>query len=103
MSIDLEKQIEEAAEKYSLNGDWTMFAEKEIVRKEAYISGAKSEAAKEYWQQGMYSEDEIWELLFDNTNIFLDWFQLAITNPEKANENRPDLLKWFESVKKKVW
>ena len=58
---DYEKEIVEAADlKYttqSANPPYCEIKEKAAIR--GFIEGAKSEAAKEYWQQGMYSEDDL--------------------------------------------
>ena len=52
-------------------------------------------------EEQVYTEEEVWKLLVENINIFLDWFKLVLTEPEMAKNNKPDLLKWFETVKKK--
>ena len=49
---DLEKQIEEAVIKYP--NEHTNQLPIEV----AFYDGAKSPEAKEYWQHGMYSEEE---------------------------------------------
>ena len=44
-------------------------------KKESFIAGVKSDAAKNYWRKGMYSEEEVKELfrkfVIENTNISL--------------------------------
>lgn len=74
---------------------------------------AKSETVKEYWIEqfkqnnklfialklmGMYSEDEVKSLLIQNTNIYLDYIKGIL---EGKNVEKPDLLKWFDEIKKK--
>lgn len=58
--VDLEKQIEEAADlkytKLSANPPYCEIKEKSAIR--GFVEGAKSEAAKAYHTKGMYSEDE---------------------------------------------
>lgn len=56
-------------------------------------AGAKSNTAKEYWQQGMYTEEEVKLLcakLLDN-----------FTNPEYLKTVVKDFPNWFEQNKKK--
>ena len=60
---DLEKQIEKAAiEEYKV---LKTILEPNIYNmlKETYIHAAKSNVAKAYWQQNMYSEEEVQVLL----------------------------------------
>ena len=63
---DLEKQIEEAGFQYNkrlYNPEVSSEEAIYINLEDAFIEGAKSEAAKEYWQQGMYSEEDLYEIL----------------------------------------
>lgn len=57
---DLEKQIEDAALNYSLK---SVNEEAQLYKGISFIKGAKSLEAKEYWQQGMYSEEDLYEIL----------------------------------------
>lgn len=76
---DYEKQIEEAAIESS-NGSWN-----ESDWTSGFIYGAKSPEAKEYWQQGMYSEEEVkrlcskaWLIKGDINDLiyqFDNWFE----------------------------
>lgn len=83
---DLEKQIEEAAYKY---GNKT----NSHVGDNNFIVGAKSEAAKEYWQQGMYSEEEVFNLI-DRI------YTTGIYQMETYNKSM-NLKAWFDQNKKK--
>lgn len=71
-----------------------------------FVAGAKSEAAKEYWQQGMYSEEEVLKLIRQA-------FQGARTKRRaelkvgydyvtglKRKYLYPDAKEWFEQNKK---
>ena len=85
---DLEKQIEEAAEiEYSIKDGLLSNRERDILRS-AYIKGAKSEVTKQYWQQGMYSEEEVCRLLN----------QCNCLSKSIADFNEQE---WFENNKKK--
>ena len=87
-SIGLEKQIEEAAEiEYSIKDGLLSNRERDISRS-AYIKGTKSEAAKAFHQQGMYSEEEVKQLL--------NQCNCLSKSIEDFNEQE-----WFEQNKKK--
>lgn len=69
-----EKEIGEAAEKYSIekHGIPEIWEKIQITETlfdsnitNAFIVGAKSPEAKQYWQQGMYSEEEVLNLIRD--------------------------------------
>ena len=46
----MKETLEEAAKLYADDGDWEIAEDDEfIIRREAFIKGAKSDAAKEYW------------------------------------------------------
>ena len=67
MNKDLEKQIEEAA--YN-NTESLMFSHNSLETKSmarrldnSFITGAKSETSKQYWQQGMYSKQQLNEAI----------------------------------------
>lgn len=87
-----EKNIEKAAEYYSnIIESISMQSFNKIQCADDYIAGVKSEAAKEYWQKGMYSEDEVIELL--SKMDYCGWV---------GNFAGPDVRKeWFEQNKKK--
>ena len=53
---DLEKKIEEAAKKYSLR---LGYHDEAFEDEEAFTIGALSHEAKEYWQQGMYTYQDL--------------------------------------------
>jgi len=79
--VDLEKQIEVDAEiyAYDISVDFAS-----VARINSFIQGAKSEAAKAYHTKGMYSEEEVLELLLNY-----------------AGENPIHLKEWFDKSKKK--
>ncbi len=80
---DYEKQIEEVAKNFS-----NIYSEREL-----FIDGAKSEAAKEYWQQGMCSEEEVFILI---EKIY----RTGIYQRETYNKSM-NLTEWFDNNKKK--
>lgn len=63
----------------------------------AYLDGAKSEAAKEYWQQGMYSK-EILKL------AWIAGYNKAVSsiNEDRYDEedNAPTFEQWFNNLSK---
>lgn len=74
-----EKKIEETANRI-VTGEFGSYGnEYKFNIAEKYFSiGAYSEAAKEYWQKGMYSKDEVEKIKIDlfklwNHTIGLDW------------------------------
>lgn len=75
---ELEKKVEEAAKKYIKD----YYSEQIMPKcvKDAFINGAKSPEAKEYWQKGMYSEEELLDLTdefswrHDKSVTFREWF-----------------------------
>lgn len=83
---DLEKQIEEAAKKESKERGYDEEAEYCIYR--GFLSGAKSEAAKNYWQQRMYSNLDIANMIA----ALGEWDTLSSRW----------LVKWFKINKKKL-
>lgn len=99
---DYKKATEEAAhEDFSYgakssvgSGTRSMYENK----KQSFIHGAKSEAAKEFHQQGMYSEEEVLKLLVDNLEVYLDWVDDGLRG--KLCE-KPKFSEWFEQNKKK--
>ena len=97
MSKDLEKQIEEAAiDEYKI---LKRILEPNIYNMlvETYIHAAKSEIAKQYWQQGMYSEEDMLNFSFWLLNNIGE-----TSNDRVAHfDNRHYLNKWLEQNKKK--
>lgn len=86
---DLEEKIEEAAEKI-----WTWMAQ---PQRDAFVLGAKSPEAKEYWQQGMWTPQQVIEML-------IDYVKSTESEKEKRDRwcpNRKNAIKWFEQYKKK--
>lgn len=84
---DYEKQIAKAAYKYShsrLNNAYYNFLE-----------GAKSPEAKEFHQQGMYSEEEVKALIWEGRTFFQARTDVAW---KYVREQFSD---WFEENKKK--
>ena len=63
-----------------------------------FIAGAKSKVAKEFHQQKMYSEVEVFNLLTANSHLLLDFIQDKL---QGKTAEKPDLLNWFNTVKKK--
>jgi hypothetical protein len=95
---DLEKQIEVAADNYSIleNGKARESQFFEITEKgldyqvtKAFISGVNSEVAKLFHQNGMYSEEELEDLMLefswrhDKRVTFKEWFK---GNKKKGKE-----------------
>lgn len=58
MDKDLEKKIEEAATKKYEKTRGSFSPGSKFLEK-VFVEGALSPAAKQYWQQGMYTEEEI--------------------------------------------
>ena len=81
-------KIEEAAEKYAENISIDFTTE---IRREAFIEGSLSEEAKEYHQEGMYTGEEVFNLL-NKLRMFI-WERDAFTY--KAIEE------WFNENKKR--
>ena len=58
-----EKKIEEAADNHHYFGINAPIGSRNRAnfeqKKESFIAGAKSDAAKNYWQKGMYTEEEV--------------------------------------------
>lgn len=110
------KNIEKASKEFSINTDFFDIENIDINKfpiNTDFVAGALSDAAKEYWQEqfrqnndlyialklkGMYTEEEVWKLLMENSIILLDSIQAKL---ERKPSEKPDLLKWFENVKKK--
>ena len=90
---DLEKQIEEAA--YNCSEDFRDSYKRQTVRIDSFITGAKSQAAKEYNQQGMYSGKEVRQLFIDGAEEFFS--QNKVFGDFLLKQD----LEWFEQNKKK--
>ena len=69
-------------------------------KKESFIAGAKSDAAKNYWQKGMYTEEEV-------LTLFENWLNTKINEELMVISGELDYLEgvtfsdWFEQNKKK--
>lgn len=86
---DLEKKIKEAARKavgLPIGFDYeeeAYYNSQKIHRYDTFIQATLSPEAKEYWQQGMYTEEEVLVLLFaymwnsvgPNTLTVSEWFE----------------------------
>lgn len=89
-----EKKLEEAAKIQFPETDieeYYLMAETAFLQP-AFIIGAKSDAAKAYWQKGMYTEEEV--------------FKLVTYAAERAQDNHMQfpyqwISDWFEQNKKK--
>lgn len=88
---ELEKQIEDAAQKYAksrldASTAWGSF-----------VDGAKSEAAREYWQEGMYSKEDLREAFSVGYNK-----AVSSINEDRFDEedNAPTFEQWFNFYKK---
>jgi hypothetical protein len=67
--IDFDKEIEKAAKEYTDNSPLGKYKNDSGIFKLSYLGqihdfivGAKSEATKQYWQENMYSEEEVKKL-----------------------------------------
>lgn len=95
MDKDLEKKIEEAARIRSKLKEGFDVGEERYYNSQAldnyhsFIEGAKSFEAKEYWQQGMYTEEEVKALL----NKYL--IEQCASKWDYSDDE------WFEQNKKK--
>lgn len=71
------KQIEEEAEKFKRSDNMMVGAGHDNlnVKRHSFVEGAKSQSAKEYHQQGMYTEIEVFNLLkkLSNGEIPINW------------------------------
>lgn len=92
---ELERKIEEAAENNVAPPDnyWIPDREERIAIS-AFKKGAKSDEAKAYWQEGMYTEGEVKEML--NSLFFTEIYPDYTIKWEQE-----DLDLWFEQNKKK--
>jgi hypothetical protein len=95
---DYEKQIEEAAElipeKLGWPNDGT--AEGNDI-KLAFIAGAKSEAAKAFHQQGMYTKEDVQKLV-----DIIQWYDdESDVRPNYSEKGEATMWDFFEQFKKK--
>ena len=100
---DLEKQIEEAANNFATrNGHFIINPHNEAgIRAtiKGFINGAKSLVAKEYWQQGMYSEEEVYKLIYQAETI--GFGNARRYDEEGFQAEQIDIREWFNENKKK--
>ena len=104
MTPELEKKIEEAADNHHYFGINAPIGSRNRAnfeqKKESFIAGAKSDAAKNYWQKGMYTEEEVLAL-------FENWLNTKINEELMVISGELDCLEgvifsdWFERNKKK--
>lgn len=83
----MKQTIEEAAES-RITKQYTAYK----VRRAGFITGAYSEAAKEFHTQGMYSEEQLRKLL----NIIYDKWVDDLQNMYKSFDE------WYDTYKKKI-
>ena len=88
---DLEKQIEQASKDAFKASE--LFEAASPHYENGFIKGAKSEAAKAFHQQGMYSEEETEELLVE--------YMLYCEECERKDSFPDNARNWFETNKKK--
>lgn len=92
---DLEEQIEKAAKLYAEENFHVLTPSLVAL---IYEDGAKSTAAKEHWQEGMYSKEDLNE-------AFKTGYNKAISsiNEDRFDEedNAPTFEQWFNFYKKK--
>jgi len=92
---ELEKKIEEAA----INCADIIYddtSEKWKVMCGAFKDGVKSTEAKEYWQQGMYTEEEVRGKARDAFNQAISFFHIESNNSADFRFNT-----WWSQNKKK--
>lgn len=103
---ELERKIEEVASNY---------ADREIIvneeKDENYATmiyavkfGVKSEIAKQYWQQGMYSEEEVKQFVIAALKATGKTIKATMKNIRSnayIEFNGDDFEEWFEQNKKK--
>ena len=81
----MKQTIEEAAKEYMEKGNYSGYG--------GFVAGANSPEAKEFWQQGMYSEEDVREIA---TDFFRYWYNtISGTNTDEGFSI------WFEEYKKK--
>lgn len=61
------------------------------IRQEAFIAGANSRMAREYWQQGMYDPRDLQDAFNAGVNYGMD----------ETNSIHPNFKNWFEQIKSK--
>jgi len=99
---DLEKQIEEYASRFAELQSFKKDSKIYNVCSNSVIMGAKSQAAKEYWQQGMYSEKEVKELIFKLRGSRIIYENPLTDRPcSTTNWTFHNFEEWFGQNKKK--
>ena len=86
----MKQTIEEAAEQHRINAKNDHYNWKR--EEEAFIAGAKSEAAKDFHTQVMYSEEELRDVAI---KFFFHWWNSPGNNTEQG------FYEWFNEYKKK--
>ena len=93
---ELEKKIEEAAHENYPYGSHALIGSKDRSlyehKNESFIAGAKSPEAKALWQEGMYTEKEVVEILYKYN---------AYVRNQAAEDNPVNTIEFFELNKKK--
>lgn len=84
---EMKQTIEQAAE-----AEFTKAYTNYKVRRMGFSVGAKSEAAREYHTQGMYSEEEVSDIAI---KFFYHWYN------SPGNNTQAGFYEWFENYKKK--
>lgn len=90
---DLEKQMEEAAFDYARNPNNEFQYNSKMFN--SFIVGAKSEAAKNFWQQGLYTEEEVYKLCKISFEMYMSSDSLS------DDELYEEWEKWYNRNKKK--
>ena len=87
---NLELKIKDAAHTYASN--FVMRKRSEI--RESFCDGAMSPEAKEFWQQGMYSKEDLKVMIPE----FMNYWQLIVALPGTFNQA---VNEWVNQYKKK--
>jgi hypothetical protein len=100
---DLEKKMQEASEKYaksiSLETEDTEIDDE--FHAEDFVKGALSPEAKEYWQQKMYTLDQITEMVETDFDDYLDHLLDNNLCSDRTSKNYYSFKQWFNTNKKK--
>lgn len=101
--VDLEKQIEEAADlKYttlSANPPYCEIKGKAAIR--GFVEGAKSDAAKAYHTKGMYTLQQVSDFIEDEYDNYLDYLLENNRCSRRGSKTYLSFADWFEQNKKK--
>ena len=92
-----ELKIKDAAHNFAINGRYSCYKElglAESNKKLGFITGAHSEEAKELWQDGMYSEDEVKALVDKAIYDYIGTNGTIVENNLKISKL------WFDTHKK---